>query len=354
MAVQISSAEFVKFLQEQVKEGAGYIMCSFGQNPKTGYHDLSITDVKDAWKSNGWYYTQYSGRQREKALYWREHSKRVFDCAGLAEGCYQIKTGVNVNTKARFIYANWCDKKGTGMIPVEYRVPGAAIFWGNTASSIHHVAYLEKPVKEGHPEGDWYFVEAKGVMYGVVRSKLYSRKPNYWGLMTKYYSYENTTAMVEDTSSTSQLGARVLKKGMEGEDVRDLQQALIRLGFSCGKWGADGEFGTSTRNAVIAFQTANGLEADGEIGAQTLAKLNEQLKNDEVVEEVPATKVQIQVTGSSVYIRNGVGTSNQVMKVAHKNEIYDGTGKTENGWNEITFDNETGWISGKYSKVIGA
>ena len=68
-------------------------------------------------------------------------------------------------------------------------------------------------------------------------------------------------------------GDRDLKNGDEGADVKALQKALIKLGFSCGKWGADGEFGPATRSAVLAFQRRNGLEADGIIGCQTWAAL---------------------------------------------------------------------------------
>lgn len=55
---------FVKELEAALNRGDGYIMASYGQNPRTGYLDLSKTDVKSAWKENGWYYTQYSGAQR--------------------------------------------------------------------------------------------------------------------------------------------------------------------------------------------------------------------------------------------------------------------------------------------------
>ena len=43
--------------------------------------------------------------------------------------------------------------------------------------------------------------------------------------------------------------------------VKTLQEALIELGFLSGK--ADGVFGAGTEKAVIAFQMANGLAADG-------------------------------------------------------------------------------------------
>lgn len=66
---------------------------------------------------------------------------------------------------------------------------------------------------------------------------------------------------------------RKLQKGCSGEDVKRLQETLNGLGFSCGK--ADGIFGTKTKTAVMAFQSAYGLTADGIVGAKTRDKLEE-------------------------------------------------------------------------------
>ena len=63
------------------------------------------------------------------------------------------------------------------------------MFWGERASKIQHVAYLFEPVEPGHTAGDWWLVEARGVMAGVVKTRLSQRRPNYWGLMTKYFDY---------------------------------------------------------------------------------------------------------------------------------------------------------------------
>ena len=51
--------------------------------------------------------------------------------------------------------------------------------------------------------------------------------------------------------------------------------ALIKLGYNCGGYGADGIFGQSTYNSLIQFQKDNGLVADGLAGAKTFAKLDE-------------------------------------------------------------------------------
>jgi len=59
--------------------------------------------------------------------------------------------------------------------------------------------------------------------------------------------------------------------GDRGPDVLEVQQLLaLRLPQTL---EADGIFGPATRAAVIEFQTLNGLEPDGIVGAQTLAAL---------------------------------------------------------------------------------
>ena len=64
-----------------------------------------------------------------------------------------------------------------------------------------------------------------------------------------------------------------LQRGFTGSDaVREVQKRLKELGYY--KGSADGDFGPATEKAVIAFQKANGLTADGKVGEKTLAKLN--------------------------------------------------------------------------------
>jgi hypothetical protein len=62
-----------------------------------------------------------------------------------------------------------------------------------------------------------------------------------------------------------------LAVGSEGEDVVAVQRALAQLGYEVGE--ADGVYGELTEAAVIAFQGAQGLTADGIVGAETLAAL---------------------------------------------------------------------------------
>ena len=71
-----------------------------------------------------------------------------------------------------------------------------------------------------------------------------------------------TTVSEETPEPTNDPTQYVLKQGDKNEDVRQLQKRLIALGYLSGS--ADGDFGSKTKNAVIAFQEAAGLSATGE------------------------------------------------------------------------------------------
>ena len=58
-----------------------------------------------------------------------------------------------------------------------------------------------------------------------------------------------------------------LHNGSQGEKVWKLQERLQVLGYYTD--AVDGQFGQGTRDAVIAFQQKNGLEADGYAGEET-------------------------------------------------------------------------------------
>jgi murein DD-endopeptidase MepM/ murein hydrolase activator NlpD len=67
------------------------------------------------------------------------------------------------------------------------------------------------------------------------------------------------------------VAARLLKQGMTGADVQELQQRLGEWGYSL---QADGKFGPLTAAAVKAFQKACQIKVDGIVGTQTWSELS--------------------------------------------------------------------------------
>ncbi len=75
------------------------------------------------------------------------------------------------------------------------------------------------------------------------------------------------------------------------DDTLLLQRALTKLGHNP-RNNNDGKWGSTTRGAVIAFQRANGLTADGKPGNATFTKLAKVMEQSsgttETTETVPA------------------------------------------------------------------
>lgn len=67
---------------------------------------------------------------------------------------------------------------------------------------------------------------------------------------------------------------RLYRLGDQGPAVRDIQDRLAALGFESGD-DQRGVFGEGTREAVVSFQKAKGLETDGVVGPDTWRALYE-------------------------------------------------------------------------------
>lgn len=145
------------------------------------------------------------------------------------------------------------------------------------------------------------------------------------------------------------LGDRILKNGMDGEDVKELQTCLIGLDYDCGAWGADGEFGDSTQQAVERFQTAHGCAVDGEVGPETLAALEKAME----AAEAPVTEARyVKIVNGNCYVRTAPNTDGKKLGVAHRGDILDYQGvQSEDGWNLVVYNGQNGWVSGKYSEL---
>ena len=91
---------------------------------------------------------------------------------------------------------------------------------------------------------------------------------------------------------------------MIGEDVRVLQEKLVKLGYDTG--GTDGQYGTKTFVAVAKLQEANNITpVDGEAGPVTMAVIDSLLEElPDVVE--PAPEIRDTLAALAAYLQTPV------------------------------------------------
>ena len=239
---------------------------------------------KSAQNLNGWY-TKANIAKLEKVAN-RKPPVWGFDCVNLIKGILWGWWGNEEKEKGGAVYASngIPDTNADGMIKR----------CGGVTTDFSDVQIGEAVWMSGHIGvyiGDGLAVECTprwkdGVQVTAVWN--IGKKDGYngrtWTSHGKlpHVDYGDTNITIEDGTPAYALGYRLLKRGCIGEDVKELQTALNKLGYECGE--VDGEFGKQTENAVKLFQERNGLKVDGKFGPATLAKLKEALDENDTGE----------------------------------------------------------------------
>ena len=100
----------------------------------------------------------------------------------------------------------------------------------------------------------------------------------------------------------------VFKQGSTGEEVKEIQQALSKLGY---RVVINGDFDTATHYGVVRFQRKHRLTVDGIVGPQTLSKIRAQQKRPSVTTEVrefPGTVIKRGARGPDVrWVQQHIG-----------------------------------------------
>lgn len=97
---------------------------------------------------------------------------------------------------------------------------------------------------------------------------------------------------------------RVVSNGSTGTDVTTAQYLLRASGQSL---DVDGAFGAGTEAATTSFQSANGLTADGVIGAETWGALTVTVQSGDSGDAVSAAQTQLNANGASLAVDGAFG-----------------------------------------------
>lgn len=294
------------------------------------------------YKSKKKQYPEHYGSSRTKG-YMKdiEQGRRCADCVGMPKSFFW--TGGKYDTDPKYGTNHCPDKSANGMFALCKKtgpistipdIPGLVVW-----KSGHIGVYV----------GGGYTIEMRGFDYDCVKRKVKDGPWTKWGMLPdSMITYDDQPAPKPEPEP---IGDRDLNNGDEGPDVKQLQENLISLGFDCGRWGADGEFGDCTELAVEAFQRAYNLPETGVYDVETRAKMEEVL--DEHDEPAPEPK-WVEIVGGDCYIRTAPNkTNSKKLGVAHRGDKYQYQGQTsDDGWHLIVFKNQNAWVSGKYSRLV--
>lgn len=189
--------------------------------------------------------------------------EHVTDCEGLLDAFLGSDVRANDN------YVSYCTDKGLIAAIDRPFVIGEAVFNGSDTKKTH-VGWVCGFLKD-----DPLVVEAKGLKYGVVVSRMSKRAWKYRGLMTKKFEYAYQPKPAP-TPVDEYVFTRNLKYGCVGDDVIHLKELLIAAGYDNGitvNTKTSNRFLGSTRKCVKAFQRDNGLTIDGVAGKKTITAL---------------------------------------------------------------------------------
>ena len=184
----------------------------------------------------------------------------IYQIAGCLYGC-ENNAGPAASADAYTGYWERDAKARGRMISIDEaaRTPGAILLRYPPQSGTGHIALSD---------GQGHTLEAKGTQFGVVTDKVSGRR---WdtGMLIEEITYPpaGTAAPVQVASRVYFVGA----KNMEPAVTIAIQDKLRAAGFDPGP--SDGDFGDQTAEAVLAFQAANQLMVDGEVGPETAGKL---------------------------------------------------------------------------------
>lgn len=284
-------------------------------------------------------------------------------CQNFVDWCFCTAYGLDIAKRLLGVFTNYTPtgsnafkqrgtyfKRGTGTpkrgdvvyfySSAKKRIGHVGIVWKVSGSTVYTI--------EGNTSGASTLVTNGG----GVKKKSYSLSSTYIdGYGRPDYTILDGMTFDGAAWTTPVLGDRVLSNYCEGDDVKELQKALISLCISCGPDGADGEYGDNTEMAVREFQQINGVPVTGKYDAATHEAMTVALKLLNHPAENP--RYVMVESGYRCYVRPAPNTDNEPLGVLiGGRKIPYGGEQSQSGWLLVEWEGKNAWVSGKYGKLV--
>ncbi len=203
---------------------------------------------KNYYSSHGWSKETY-----DNATAKMQPDDYATDCQGLLDAYLTYVQGEKTDVNADYNYRKWCTGKGkTSEVERPYEL-GEAVFMANSKGKMSHVGWICGLDSDGEP----LVVEARGLSYGVVVTRLEDRAWTHRGLMTKKFDYKEDEPMATKFE--------VIKPMLKGDGVKEMQKALNATGYTDdngNKLVEDGKWGSKSQAAFRKLLEAHTQESE--------------------------------------------------------------------------------------------
>ena len=208
--------------------------------------------IKERWENfysfHGWSREAYDNTTAKM-----QPDDYATDCQGLLDAYLTYVQGEKTDVNAEYNYRKWCTGKGkTSEIERPYEL-GEALFMANSGGKMKHIGWICGFDSDGEP----LVVEARGLNYGVVVTRLEDRAWTHRGLMTKKFDYKEDEPMATKFE--------VIKPMLKGDGVKAMQNALNVNGYTDdngNKLVEDGKWGSKSQAAFRKLLEAHTQESE--------------------------------------------------------------------------------------------
>ncbi len=207
--------------------------------------------IEERWKNH--YSKTWTREAYDHATAAMSPDDYATDCQGLLDAYLTYELGEKTDINADYNYRKWCTDKGkTSDIERPYKL-GEAVFMANSRGKMSHVGWICGL----DLDGELLVVEARGLSYGVVITRLEDRAWTHRGLMTKKFDYKEKKPMATKFEVVSPM--------LRGDGITAMQRALNANGYTDDNGNAleeDGKWGSKSQAAFRKLLEAHTQESN--------------------------------------------------------------------------------------------